>query len=393
MQTVQQIATEIVAREGGFVDDPDDPGGATKYGVTIHTMRRLGLDLSGDGIIDRSDVDLISKSRAVDVFVRHYFEQPRLGLLPEILQASVFDMYVNAGAQAVKILQRLLRDMGFRVTVDGLIGPKTAQSCLYAATPAPMALRDSYGVARRNFYFRLADRRPALRKYARNPSRWKRRLDSTRGRIHLTHLPPKRCGISIEGCRMGLISDVLTFLFGGGRNVVRETAEVFRENAEKGAERNFARQHQAVAQFASEFQAPNKGAFDRFMDGLNRLPRPAMALGTLGLFVAAMVDPLWFASRMQGIALVPEPLWWLLGVVVSFYFGARHQAKVQDLQRELSVTVQRAPQVLQNLEALNRLRANSVGAAIPGTDAELTEDTTRPDKNRALEDWRRGRAA
>lgn len=63
------------------------------------------------------------------------------------------------------------------------------------------------------------------------------------------------------------------------------------------------------------------------MDGLNRLPRPALALGTLGLFVSAMVAPLWFAERMQGIALVPEPLWWLLGVIVSFYFGARHQVK------------------------------------------------------------------
>jgi len=52
MQTVRQIAEEIVAREGGYVNDPDDPGGATKYGVTIGTMRRLGLDLTGDGRVD-----------------------------------------------------------------------------------------------------------------------------------------------------------------------------------------------------------------------------------------------------------------------------------------------------------------------------------------------------
>ena len=92
MQTVRQIATEIVAREGGFVDDPDDPGGATKYGVTIHTMRRLGLDLSGDGVINTADVRMLSKSQAVDIFVQHYFELPRLDLLPAELQPSVFDM-------------------------------------------------------------------------------------------------------------------------------------------------------------------------------------------------------------------------------------------------------------------------------------------------------------
>jgi len=192
---------------------------------------------------------------------------------------------------------------------------------------------------------------------------------------------------------MGLISNVFAFLFGGGRNVVRETAEVFRENAENGAVRSLALQQQAMVQFGSEFQTPGKGAFDRFMDGLNRLPRPAMALGTLGLFVAAMVDPLWFAARMQGIALVPEPLWWLLGVIVSFYFGARHQAKVQDLQREISVILQRSPQVVANLEALKALRADSAGAADPGTDVSLAEGAGRPDHNPALEDWRRKRKA
>ncbi|WP_372572556.1 holin-associated N-acetylmuramidase [Ruegeria jejuensis] len=167
MQTVKQIAQGIVAREGGFVDDPDDPGGATKYGVTIHTMRRLGLDLDRDGDVDTSDVQALTRARAVEIFVAHYFERPRIDDLPQILHATVFDMYVNAGAQAVKILQRLLREMGFAVAVDGVIGPKTAGAARQAAEPDALALRDAYGVARRNYYFRLADRRPASRKYAR----------------------------------------------------------------------------------------------------------------------------------------------------------------------------------------------------------------------------------
>ncbi len=190
---------------------------------------------------------------------------------------------------------------------------------------------------------------------------------------------------------MGLISNVFTFLFGSGRNVVREAAEIFRENAENGAERDLALQQQAVTQFGGEFKISQKGAFDRFMDGLNRLPRPAMALGTLGLFVAAMVDPIWFSARMQGIALVPEPLWWLLGVIVSFYFGARHQAKVQDLQREISTIMRRTPQVIGNLRALQALRSDGIGVADPGTNAALAEKAARPDANPALEDWRRTR--
>ena len=76
MQSVRQIAKELVAREGGYVDDPDDPGRATNFGVTIHTMRRLGLDLDRDGDIDRADVRRLTRAQAIDIFVRHYFERP-----------------------------------------------------------------------------------------------------------------------------------------------------------------------------------------------------------------------------------------------------------------------------------------------------------------------------
>ncbi|WP_209504021.1 MULTISPECIES: holin family protein [unclassified Ruegeria] len=188
---------------------------------------------------------------------------------------------------------------------------------------------------------------------------------------------------------MGLISGVLALLFGNGRNVLQETAELYRENTEASAVRAHEVQTQAMLQFGSEFQAPQKGLFDRVMDGVNRLPRPALALGTLGLFVAAMVDPIWFAARMQGIALVPEPLWWLLGVVVSFYFGARHQSKMQDFQRDIRSTMTQLPTVISNIEALRTMQSDSPGIADPGPDAALNSDVIRPEENRALHDWRK----
>ncbi|SMR71182.1 Holin of 3TMs, for gene-transfer release [Aliiroseovarius halocynthiae] len=135
---------------------------------------------------------------------------------------------------------------------------------------------------------------------------------------------------------MGLMGGVFNVLFGGRGNVVRETAEVFRENAEAASARDAGLQMAAIEAFAAEFAHARKGWFDRFMDGLNRVPRPALALSTLGLFAAAMVDPVWFAARMQGVALVPEPLWWLMGAIVSFYFGARQQVKGQEFQRSIA---------------------------------------------------------
>lgn len=168
MPSVQEIAQEIVAREGGYVNDPDDPGGATNYGVTIGTMKSLGMDLNRDGRVDVADVKALTRAQAEQIFIEHYFRRPRLAELPQAVQASVFDMYVNAGANAVKILQKLVSRMGFPTAADGVIGPKTIEKVLEAAEAAPDHLADAYGIARRNYYYALADQRPASRKYARS---------------------------------------------------------------------------------------------------------------------------------------------------------------------------------------------------------------------------------
>ena len=185
---------------------------------------------------------------------------------------------------------------------------------------------------------------------------------------------------------MGMISEILSVIFGGNRNVLRETAEVFRENAEAGAVRGHGAQMAALAQMQAEFERTQRGAFDRVMDGVNRTPRPALALGTLGLLVSAMANPVWFATRMQGLALVPEPLWWLLGVIVSFYFGARQQTKNQELQRDIAQNMARVPQVVQNISAL---RALDVASAATGGAAADEIEVVKPGENPALQAWKK----
>lgn len=160
---------------------------------------------------------------------------------------------------------------------------------------------------------------------------------------------------------MGLITQLMTMIFGDGRNAVTETIEVFRENAEEGAKRASNERQAALAQLSAEFARAERGGFDRFVDGLNRLPRPMLALGTIGLFVSSMINPDWFTARMTGVREVPEPLWWLMGVIVSFYFGARHQIKGQEFQRDM---------------------IRSVVAVSPQTDQSI--DTS---DNAALRDW------
>ncbi|WP_291726590.1 holin family protein [Leisingera sp. F5] len=187
---------------------------------------------------------------------------------------------------------------------------------------------------------------------------------------------------------MGLIADLIGLIFGRHRNALRETVEVFRENAEAGAVRSHEMQTAALSQLAAEFQYGGKSRFDRFMDAVNRLPRPMLALGTLALLVSALSDPVWFAARMQGLALVPEPLWWLLGVIVSFYFGARHQVKSQEFRKGLAASLAQVPQVAGNIAALERLRADSPAAAVAGTSAATRIEPTANEDNPALNAWK-----
>ena len=177
---------------------------------------------------------------------------------------------------------------------------------------------------------------------------------------------------------MGLIEQIFSSIFGDGRNVIVETAQVFRENAEGAGVREAAIKQQAMQQYAAEFTVLRQGWFDRLMDGLNRLPRPFLAFGTIGLFIVAMVDPVWFSIRMQGIALVPDPLWWLMGAIVSFYFGARHQAHSQNFQRSIAETMARVPTVVANTRALEPLRADA---------PVLPDAPDTPCSNPALAEW------
>ena len=149
---------------------------------------------------------------------------------------------------------------------------------------------------------------------------------------------------------MGLMS----FFTGGGvksiAGAVTDVTEVFRPNAEASAQRASDERTGAQGQYASEFVAPErKSWFNSLVDGLNRLPRPAMAFGTIGLFWYAMQDPVGFTIRMKGLDAVPQELWWLLGAVVSFYFGAR------ELQHARAARPAR--QIVQEITELRTLEA------------------------------------
>lgn len=119
----------------------------------------------------------------------------------------------------------------------------------------------------------------------------------------------------------------------------RQLVEVFKPNAENQAARHheermeLSRQDLAsLEQFAAEFKSKRTStAWDSFVDGLNRLPRPLITLGILGLFVLAPADPLRFLEIARAYQLMPDGFWALLSIIIAFYFGGRMQLTKQQM--------------------------------------------------------------
>ncbi|MEZ5930478.1 MAG: holin family protein [Alphaproteobacteria bacterium] len=119
----------------------------------------------------------------------------------------------------------------------------------------------------------------------------------------------------------------------------KELVEVFKPNAEKQAERKheermeLSKQDMAsLEQFAAEFKSKRTAtAWDSFVDGLNRLPRPLITLGILGLFVLAPADPLRFLEIARAYQIMPDGFWALLSIIIAFYFGGRMQVTKQQM--------------------------------------------------------------
>lgn len=174
---------------------------------------------------------------------------------------------------------------------------------------------------------------------------------------------------------MGLMSTIVQTLFGGGGNVVKEVIETVRPNAEASSARSHELDSATLAQLAAEFQHERKGLWDRFFDGLNRLPRPLMVLSVFGLLIYTPIDPLRMTEVFTAWSLIPSGLWAVAGIIVTFYFGGRAQLKAQDFQKELVEVAARAPSVVDTIGKIRELRADSPNVAAddtPEAQAELT---------------------
>ena len=153
MQTFPDCIAHVLAAEGGLVNDPKDPGGVTKFGISQRSYPAL-------------DIRALSLDEAKAIYQRDYWAQIQGEALPAGLDLLVLDHAVNAGpARAVRLLQHLVG-----VPEDGLMGPVTLAG---VAIADPQDLIARYSELRLDFYRDL----PTWRHFGAG---WSRRVHRAR---------------------------------------------------------------------------------------------------------------------------------------------------------------------------------------------------------------------
>ena len=113
MKSFKEIIEKVLHHEGGYVNDPKDLGGETKYGIT----KRFYPDV---------DIKNLTIEQAVEIYKKDYWDKNKVESLPQNLWHIYFDMCVNMGKRtAVKVLQRAANNKGRNIDVDGGLGPAT----------------------------------------------------------------------------------------------------------------------------------------------------------------------------------------------------------------------------------------------------------------------------
>lgn len=159
MRDINQMIDDILRREGGYVDNPADRGGPTKFGITQKT---LSIYIGRAAL--KSEVQNLTEDVARDIYERNYYYAPRIDNLPEEIQPFIFDCAVNHGTRrAIKFVQSVCNHAGYspQLSVDGAMGPNTRKAAEWAQAEMGDLFLKALVEERKNFYMMIVQARPS----------------------------------------------------------------------------------------------------------------------------------------------------------------------------------------------------------------------------------------
>ncbi|MBB4126397.1 type VI secretion system secreted protein VgrG [Xanthomonas translucens] len=182
---------QLLKFEGGYVDDPADPGGATNLGITLGAFQRYAQSLLGEApTLDA--LRALTPEQAAAIYKLEYWDKldgDQIASQP--LAEILFDFYVNAGTEAVLLLQRILLQLGATgLATDGEMGPVTLAALQAADQAQVYAL---YRQGRIDYYERLAQERPADDKFLQG---WLARAEWFPATLPSTAATPPDAGVA-----------------------------------------------------------------------------------------------------------------------------------------------------------------------------------------------------
>ena len=166
MANVKKLAPLILKWEGGFVNDPDDLGGATNRGVTLATYMQY-CRKKGYPVPTVERLKNLSDREWIDILKSLYWDRWKADQIESQSVANILVDWVWAsGNYGIKIPQQLLN-----VKVDGIVGPKTLEA---VNSRNPRELFDLIKIARFDFIEDICQKRPANNKFKRG---WLNRIN------------------------------------------------------------------------------------------------------------------------------------------------------------------------------------------------------------------------
>lgn len=181
--SIDEIITGVLRDEGGYVDDPADPGGATNHGISLRYAVGVGIDNDGDGDTDADDIRLVTPQQARTLYLADFWQRPGINRLPPEIQPVTVDWAVNAGPpRAIMGVQRVITLAGIaRLVEDGVIGPKTRSAAFAAQRDMGPLFNNAIVDERMNFYRRLAMQNTDMNRFLKG---WLDRTARFRLEIH-----------------------------------------------------------------------------------------------------------------------------------------------------------------------------------------------------------------